>query len=164
MFDLIFNIAKIEISKIKIKVTNVIIGSKLNQKRNYDKNHVFIFLKKRILFLFSNASWILISLSKNMIVKWFQRRIKSFKITKKIESLIYEFEILDHWKIHSVISIQQLKSAFSDKDFYDRDSYNNSFSIYVKKNFDDEFYVIKKLINKKIIRKNRDQFTQYLIR
>ena len=36
--------------------------------------------------------------------------------------------------------------------------------MYVKKNSDDEFYEIEKLINKRIIRKNRDQLIQYLIR
>ena len=162
--NFVANILEFDISKTKIEIADAIIWSKLNQKRNYDKNHMSMFLKKESYVYLRMHHEYFISLSNNMIAKWSQRRIKSFKVFKKIENLTYRFEILADWKIHFVLSIQQLESISHDIDSYNRKSYDNSLAIDVEKDFDDEFYEIEKLINKRIIRKRRDHFTQYLIR
>ena len=78
--------------------------------------------------------------------------------------MTYEFEISNHWKIYFVISIQQLQFISSDMNFYERELYGNLSSIYVKEDSENEFYEIEKLINKRIIRKDREHFTQCLVR
>ena len=124
-----------------------------------------MFLKERSYAYLRMHHGYFIPLPKNMTVKWFQRRIEPFRIVKRIGRLAYKLELLAHWKIHSVVSIQQLESTSHDKDPYDRQSYDNSSSVYVEGDSEsDESYEIEKLINKRIIRKGRDQSTQYLVR
>ena len=79
--------------------------------------------------------------------------------------MTYKLKLFAHWKIHFIVSIQQLESTLSDKNSYDRKFYDNLSAIYMKEDFDDDvFYEIEKLINKRIIRKKHDQFTRYLMR
>ena len=163
--NLVASILELDISKTRMKIANVIVWIKLNRKHSYDKNHKSMFLQKEFYAYLRMHHEYFISLSKNMIIKWSQRRIESFKIIKRIENLTYKLKLPAHWKIHSVVSIQQLESISHDKDSYDRQFYDNSSAIYVKEDSkNDEFYEIEKLINKRIIRKRRDQFTQYLVR
>ena len=156
--------SEINISKTRIDAADVIAWSKLNHKRNYDKNHTSMFLKEESYAYLRMHQDYFIPLSKSMIAKWSQRRIESFKIIKRIEKLAYKLKLLAHWKIHFVVSIQQLESASHDKDLYDRELYDNPSSMYVEEQSESEFYEIEKLMNKRTIRKGRDHFTQYLIR
>lgn len=91
--NLVIDILEIEISKTKIKVTNVLIWIKLNQKRNYDKNYKSLFFKKECSAYLRIHHDYFILLLKNMIGKWLQRKIKSFRIIKRIENLTYRFEL-----------------------------------------------------------------------
>ena len=163
--DLVANISEIDISKAKIEAIDVIAWSKLNHKRNYDRKHAFLFLKEESWAYLRMHHEYFISLFKNMTVKWFQRRINSFKIIKKIDNLTYRFQLSAHWKIHFVVSVQQLESTSNEFDSYNRISYDNSFSIFVERdNENEKSYEIEKLINKRIIKKDREKFTQYFVR
>ena len=163
--NLITIISEINISKAKIETIDVIVWSKLNYKKNYDRKHDQLFLKKESWAYLRMHHEYFISLSKNMTTKWFQRRINFFKITERINILTYRFQLSIHWKIHFVISIQQFESASNEFDSYNRIFYDNSSSVYVEENIENnKFYEIKKLINKKVIKRKRDEFTQYLIR
>lgn len=124
--NLLSNIFEINMSKTKVKTANVIAWSKLNQKRNYDKKHLLLFLKKEFFAYLRMHHEYFISLFENILAKWFQRRIKLFKIIKRIDKFAYRLNILVHWKIHSMMFIQQLKSISSDKDFNNKKSYDNS--------------------------------------
>ena len=163
--DLIANISEIDISKAKIEVVDAIAWNKLNHKRNYDRRHASLFLKKESRVYLRMHYKYFISLFKNMTAKWSQRRIKSFKIIKKIDNLTYRFQLSAHWKIHFVVSVQQLESTSNEFDSYNRISYDNSFSIFVERdNENEKSYEIEKLINKRIIKKDREKFTQYFVR
>ena len=159
--NFIANIFELElnISKTRIEITDAIVWIKLNEKRNYDKNPKSLFLQKEFYVYLRIRHEYFILLSKNMIVKWSQRRIEFFKIIKRIEKLTCKLKLFVHWKIDSVVSIQQLESISYNKDSYDREFYDNSSSMYVKALFENEFYEIKKLMNKRTIRKKRDHFT-----
>ena len=63
--------SEINISKTKIDAADVIAWSKLNDKRNYDKNHMSMFLKEESYAYLRMHHDYFISLSKNMTVKWF---------------------------------------------------------------------------------------------
>ena len=86
-----------------------------------------------------------------------QQRVNSFKILKKIDTLIYRLKLSSVMKIHSMIFITQLKSFSTfDADFYRRSRSNqkNSSSVQMKNDSESEnsikFYEIETLLNKRI--------------
>ena len=95
----------------------------------------------------------------NFINKKFnQQPVDFFKILKKINTLIYRFELSSIMQIHSMISIIQLKStSTSNVDFYRRSRSNveHSSSVQLKNDNDSEnsikFYEIEQLLNRRII-------------
>ena len=89
--------------------------------------------------------------------KFNQQRINFFKILKKIDTLVYRFELSSIIKIHSIIFITQLKLSLTfDADFYrcSRSNQKNSSSIQIKNNNESKnsikFYEIENLLNKRI--------------
>ena len=64
--------------------------------------------------------------------KIFNQRCDSFFMKRRIKKLTYEFELLVYWRVHSIISITQLKS-YSKSNSYDRFRSNYSNSVKVKK-------------------------------
>ena len=89
--------------------------------------------------------------------KLHQQRVNSFKILKKIDTLIYRLKLPLVMKIHSVIFIAQLKSSSSsDADLYRRSRSNqkNSSSIQIENDSESKnsvkFYEIEILLNKRI--------------
>ena len=143
------------------KVADAIMFSQLISKHYYDQKHKSI--------QFSKKSWTLlrlhqkynISFTKKLGKKLFQQFVEFFKILQRIENLVYRLEIPNHWRIHFVFIIVQLKSVFdSNLDFYSRQRTKPS-SVHVKKNIDAiKSYVIEKII--KIRTSVRDK--EYLIR
>jgi hypothetical protein len=96
-----------------------------------------------------------------MIKKVFTQYIDLFKIIQRIERLTYRLDISFDWKIHSIFSIAQFEST-SDlaKDSYDRSRSTHSSSVTDTQNE----YEIERLLNKKIVRRKHEYFTEYLIR
>ncbi len=96
-----------------------------------------------------------------MIKKISTQYIDSFKIIQRLERLIYHLNISSNWKIHFVFSIAQLESAFDlAKNSYSRSRLTHSFSVTDIQNE----YEIERLLNKKIVKRDHEYFTKYLIR
>ena len=94
--------------------------------------------------------------------KFSQQYAKSFKILKKIDCLTYRLKLSSHWRIHSILSMTQLKLAVKRINSYNRFRSNHPPSIFVKKDIDIvKSYRLKKMIDKRFI-KRRD--TEYLIK
>ena len=95
----------------------------------------------------------------------FNQRCDFFTIKRRVKRLIYEFDLSIHWRIHSMISITQLKSLFNEENFYNRSRFNYSKTMKVKndtKNW--KFYIMKRIIDKRLRKFERTTITQYLIK
>ena len=102
-------------SKFSIKqiVQNNIAFSQVLFKNYYDKKHKSWQLQIN--------DWVLLKLHKIYNISFIaildkklsQQYVDSFRILKKIENLTYCLQILEHWKIYSIISITQLKFSSS---------------------------------------------------
>ena len=126
-------------------------------KHYYDKTHSN--------YQFKIDDWVLLKLHKDYNIsttkilrkKLSQQYVESFKITEKIDNLIFRLTISEHWRIHSVISIAQLEffeSSFAINSF--------SFSISMKEDTDSiKSFEIKQIISKRLT-KRRD--IEYLVR
>ena len=133
---------------------------------HYDRKHTSMFFKVE--------EWILIKLhhdyniffNLNIIKKLIQQFVKFFKVIKKIDNLAYQLNTSTDWKIHSVFFVAQFESSTSSKsNSYDRFCSNNSSSIYVEENIDNvKSYKMKRILNEKTIKRDREQFIEYLIR
>ena len=138
-------------------VENNIAFSQVMFKHYYDKEHNN--------HLFKINDWILLKLHKDYNIsstkilekKLSQQYVEFFKITEKIDNLIFRLTISEHWKIHSVIFITQLKffeSFFAINSFL--------FSVFMKEDTDSiKSFEIKKRISKRLI-KRRD--IKYFVR
>ena len=98
--------------------------------------------------------------------KLYQQRVNSFKILKKIDTLIYRLKLFSIMKIHSIISIAQLKSTLtSNVDLYrcSRSEYPSLIQLKNDNNSKNsiKFYKIERLLNRRIIVIDR---TSYLIK
>ena len=154
------------LSQNKIEIKNAIFWANMNYKMHYDRKHTSMFLKVE--------KWALIRLhhdynifsNLNIIKKLTQQFVKSFKVIKKIDNLAYQLNTSADWKIHSVFFVAQLESSSSsESDSYDRLRSNNPPSIYVEENIDNvKSYEMKRILNKRTIKRDREQFIEYLIR
>ena len=78
----------------------------------------------------------------------FVKKIKSFKIKRKINDLIYQLNLFKTIKIHDVIFVIHLKQTFSN-------SYVKIvFSFFLLSIDDDELYIVEKIIRRE--KKNRE--------
>ena len=88
-------------------------------------------------------------------------RLALTKILERIEHLIYQLKLLINIKIHNVIFITHLKSIIdSIKDLYERRRLSTLAVVIDEK----KKYEIEKLLRKRIIKREREWFVQYLIR
>ena len=151
---------------VKTKTIDVIFFVIMSQKRHYDRRHQSTF--------FAVDEWTLLQLNKkynistiaDIIKKYDLQYVDSFKMLKRIDRLVYKFEIFDHWRLHSIFTIVQLKfcSTF-DSDFYHRFRSNQFDFVFVKNDIETyKFFEFDKLFNKRVIKKNKNVTTQYLAR
>lgn len=98
--------------------------------------------------------------------KLLQQYCNLFKVKRKIERLVYESKLSSHWKIHSVISVTQLKLAST----LEIDSFNRLFLNYSKsipESDDTEewiLYEIKELINRRYKKYDKERhIKKYLV-
>ena len=85
------------------------------------------------------------------------------KVITKISRIVYRLELLVYQKIHNIFTVVQLKLIPSSNDLYTRLKPNKSLPIFVEDN--DEFnklYIIKRLLNKRVIRKESGLVTEYI--
>ena len=137
----------------------IIVFANVMHKRRYDQTHINIQLKiEDYAFLELYFDYIIFDLNNH---KFSQQRVDFFKITKKIDTLTYRFELSFVMQIHLVIFIAQLKFASSsNSDSYQRSKSNNSSSIITENDdFDDSTqtssYEIERLLNRRIISINK---------
>jgi hypothetical protein len=76
----------------------------------------------------------------------FSKKLKSFKIVRKMNSLIYELELSDLMKNHSIISVIHLKQV--KKNSFERTVFKTSSSLIEN---DEEIFVIEKIMKKRIL-------------
>ena len=82
--------------------------------------------------------------------KYSKQRLKSVNILKKINRLIYKLKISKTWKIHFIISMTHLKSAFAENDSYEKQKIKSE-SIEIDDDDEFDFYEMKKIIVKRKI-------------
>ena len=94
-----------------------------------------------------------------------KQRIKLFSVIEKIDNLAFRLQLLSVMKIHSVVSIAQLKSVTRDTNSYDKIANKNSSSIHEKQSIalieQVSLYEIERLLNRRITSTNR---INYLIK
>jgi hypothetical protein len=74
------------------------------------------------------------------------KKLRSFKIIRKMSSLIYELELSDFMKNHSIISIIHLKQA--KKNSFERTVFTTSSSLTEN---DEKVFVMKKILKKRSV-------------
>ena len=82
-----------------------------------------------------------------------------FKILEKIDNLTYRLKFSNHWRIHSVLFVAQLKFVFSSTNFFfNRSRSNQSNFVFVEKNTNQiKLWKIDKFINKRQIKRRDDE-------
>src|SRR5436190_18145171 len=87
-------------------------------KNYYDRHHISLLLNFRNLIMLKLHHEYHILSIKNK--KLFIQQIEHFSIKQQISSLAYELKFSANMKIHSVMSIINLKFVSSEKDFYNQ--------------------------------------------
>ena len=151
---------------VRAKVVDVIFFVIMSQKRHYDRRHQSTFLVVDEWALLRLHKKYNISIIVDIIKKYDLQYVDSFKMLERIDRLVYKLEIFDHWRVHSIFTIAQLKScSTSDNDSYRRLKSNQLDFVFVKDDIETyKFFELDKLFNKRIIKKDKDVATQYLAR
>ena len=146
--------------KYQRKIANVIVFVNVKTRIYYDFRHQSIFfrLDDRV-YLRLHQKY---QLSNRSNTKMFNQKCELFIVKRRIDRLTYELKLFAHWRIYSIIFVTQLKFFF-DENFYNKFRSNYSNFVKIKKNTNDwRFYVMKKILNKKIKKFKRIVVTQYL--
>ena len=148
--------------KYQTKVSDAIAFVNAEIKVYYDFKHKSLLLNsENKVYLRLNKSYKL----SNHHKKLFQQRCKLFLVKRKVERLAYELKLFSNWRIHSIISIVQLKSALNIQNSYNRFRSNHSNTVKIEKNTKyDKFYEIERILAKRIRKYKRIAITQYLIK
>src|SRR5205085_7818089 len=91
-------------------------------KNHYDRYHISLLLNSEDLVILKLHYEYCISDVKNK--KLFIQQVDCFSIKQQISSLAYELKLSANMKIHSIMSIINLKFISSEKNFYNQ-SYND---------------------------------------
>ena len=153
---------KLSTKWIRQKIIDVIIFFQMIAKYHYDKKHKTMHLSKN--------SWTLLRFHHDYNIfstqdfekKLSQQYVGPFKILQRIENLIYRLEIPNHWRVHSIFIIIQLKSVSDFKsNSYNRQKFHFS-SIHVDEDTDTmKNFVIKKIIKIKQTARNKKYFIKW---
>ena len=152
---------------IRMKIKDAIDWANISYKRYYDRRHASLFLKIEEWVLLKLHHEYSLSLELSMTKKVTQRYVRSFKVIKRIERLVYQLNISVDWKIHSVFFVAQLESSSTSiDDSFSRPRSEHSLSVNdVQKDTNiSRSYEVERILNKRTIRRDRGQFTEYLIR
>src|SRR5205814_9351269 len=99
-------------------------------KHCYNKHHILLLLNSDDLVMLKLHHRYHVSDVKNK--KLSIQQVRCFSIKQQVSSLVYELDLSSNMKIHSVISVTNLKSLSSSKDFY-KCQYNEH-SLLIKEN------------------------------
>ena len=137
-----------ERAMLKKKTENVIAHAQAMFKVRYDFKHKPIDLEAdQKIYIKLHRNYFQFDLKSR---KYSKQRLKSVSILKKIDRLTYKLKISKTWKIHSVISMTHLKSAFSENDSYEKQKIEPD-SVEIDDGDDSDFYEIEKIIAKRVI-------------
>ena len=146
---------------VRIEVSNVIAFAQMNAKHQYDEKHQFLFMKTSDHALVRSHSEYDILFNAMLDKKLNQQFVELFKILKRVDRLTYRLKLSNHWRIHLVLFVAQLKPV-SENNFFNRSRSNHSKSIFVRDDTDKvKFYEIEEVVNKRL---NDKRDTKYLIR
>src|SRR5436190_22851169 len=95
-------------------------------KHCYNKHHISLLLNSDDLIMLKLHYRYCVSDVKNK--KLSIQQVRCFSIKQQVFFLVYELDLSSNMKIHSVISVTNLKSLSSDKDFY-KHQYNEHLSL-----------------------------------
>ena len=88
-----------------------------------------------------------------------------FDVVAKVDKQVYRLDIFDHWRVHPVFSVAQLKPWPTDKDPFDRPLPDHPDSVFVEGDIDEyKSYEIDRLLNKRVRRRDKGYSTDYLLR
>ena len=144
------------------KIVDAISFVNAHMKIRYDVRH------KSLLLQFEDKAYL--RLHKNYQIlnqhkKLDNQKCGSFLIKRRIDRFAYELNISLRWKIHLVISIAQLESAFSLQDSYNRSRSDHLDFVYVENDIDfEKSYEIEFVIDKRIKKFDKTSVTQYRIK
>ena len=143
----------------RFEAFDVIAFAQMNAKHYYDGKHQFLFMKsKDFAFIRLHKNYD-ISFTAILGSKLNQQYAGSFKILEKIGRLIYRLKLSQHWRIHLVLSVAQLKSTSSKTDPFDRLKSNHPLSMFVEKNTDKiKSYTLKKIIDKRLTARREPEY------
>ena len=165
MLKFFANLNDIEIRSIitRTKMIDIIAFTQLNVKFYYDCKHysTILVVENWVLFRFHKSYNIFfIAILKKKIN---QQYVESFCVIEKIDRLIYWIDVFEKWRIHFVVFIIQLKFYFSSLfDFFDKSRSINSNFVFVENDiFQIKFYELKRLINKRIIKRDFEYLVKW---
>ena len=98
--------------------------------------------------------------------KLFNQKTDSFTIKKKVDRLTYELKLSLKWKIHFVISVQQLKSASIKTDFFQKSRFDHLEKVEIEKlsnTIYEKNYEIANIVDKRTRKFEKTNVTQWLI-
>src|SRR5436190_12812847 len=104
-------------------------------KNQYDRYHISLLLNLKDLIMLKLHHEYHISDVKNK--KLFIQQVDHFSVKQQISSLAYKLKLSANMKIHSVMSIINLKSVSSEKNFYNQLYNNHLFSVKEDHNLND---------------------------
>lgn len=124
---------------------SIMIFANVVMKVRYDKSHKFIMIKlDDDVYLWLHHEYEISDVENRKLTL---QRVKSFKVLKMIlNDLVCKLTLPSIMKIHSIISIAQLKLIFEDQNFYNRVWNDESSFIWKKDNQEALKYKIKRLI------------------
>jgi hypothetical protein len=157
------NISQLNSTTLRKQVIDAIAWTQMIMKINYDHKHTSLNMNVEDFALLRLHKDYNISTTKILKKKLSQQYVDSFKVLEKIENLVYRLNFFQNWRIHSVISIAQLKSI-SDSiiDSFNRSDSIESESVEMKEDTKKvKFFEIERLIDRRMTTR-RD--VKYLVR
>jgi hypothetical protein len=147
---------------IRKNVANVINFVSVRFKIMYDDKHKsFAFNIEDKVYLRLHNEYFLLE-KKNF--KLSNQRFDSYTVKRKVENVVYELNLSLNSRIHSIISIAQLKSA-SDSDSYNRSRFINSKSIETDEDTSTKrSYEVKRILKERMRKYEKITVKQYLIK
>ena len=149
--------------KYQRETTDVIVFVNVKIKIYYDFRHQIIF------FRFDERVYLRLNHDYKLL-DWFNRKMFNqkcdfFTIKRRVKRLTYELNLSTHWRVHSMISMTQLKSSFNEKNFYNRSRFNYFETMKIKndtKNW--KFYIVERVVDKRLRKFEQITIIQYLIK
>jgi len=149
----------------RIDAIDAIAFANMNIKRAYNRRHHPMFLRVGDFAHIKLHKGYEIPTTRMLGRKLSQQFAGPFRITERIGRLAYRLETPSHWRIHPVFSIAQLEPAPNPgSDPCNRLRPNHPPQVYVEGDTEFwKFYEIKRLLDKRVMRKGLGYSVEYLV-